>query len=107
MITNNDRGIDITNDGSADIDGNVITGNDRGISISTTASVALSTDTNHYDTNPGLLSLENNLIEGNDIGFRCRFGASASGNSQNFGAGNTTSNVNYFDCHLNSAVTTP
>ena len=107
-ITGNDRGINITNAGSADIDANVITGNAaRGLSLLTNAAVFLSTNSNHHDTGAGdarsVVDPENNLIELNGIGIRCRLGGSASGNEQNFGVGNTN-DTNIVACHVSGAV---
>ncbi len=109
LITDNNRGINLTNGGSADIDANVITGNtERGISLLTNASVRLSSDSSHYGKVPGLTSLENNLIQGNDFGVRCALGGSASGNPQNFGTGNTTANTQISgSCPISSSLNFP
>ena len=112
LITGNNRGILIHASGSADIDGNEITGNTtRGIHITNNAAARLSTDRNHHDTGLGdtrpVVDLENNLIEGNGVGLRCRRGASATGNEQNFGVGNPgtggtphSGDKDIFDCHV-------
>jgi nitrous oxidase accessory protein NosD len=117
-ITGNDRGINIINAGSANIDANVITDNtERGISLLTSGAGSFSTNSNHHDTGAGdarpVDDIENNLIQENGIGLRCRLGGSGEGkNEQNFGTGNPgsddhTDDTDIVGCHVESAIFTP
>ena len=103
-ITGNERGINITNAGSANIAGNDITDNTaRGLSLLTSGAVSLSQNAVHSETN---------LIEENVIGIRCRLGGSASGILQDFGVGNPgtggtpdSDNTDIIGgCHVSGAV---
>ncbi len=110
LLKNNRRSINVTNAGSANIDGNKIVNNrsggrGRGISLLTNGSVRLSADDSDGHAN---------LIEENDIGIRCRLGGAADGTvSQNFGSGNPGSTDHSKDaditgsCSISSSLGLP
>ena len=94
-ISINERGINITNAGSANIAGNEITGNTaRGISLLTSGAASLSQNPVHNETN---------LIQGNVIGFRCALGGTASGTTQTY-SGNTADTQIFGFCSVESTV---
>ena len=93
---NDDRGIQITDNGAADISDNTIDGFDRGLNLLTGGNANLSAS---FGSTGGASTFKNNVTA-----IRCRLGGNATASVDQIDGGGNTALVSAFGCHVSSSV---